>query len=240
VSFTTDLEQRRRELGEILPGVRVEKANATEAELIELQNQLMPQLVDRGLGSGSGVYIQIGGGRVGLSVNVLNDETVQAVAEFADPSMVCLEGQEVARYTEPGSQAEQGDQWRLLGLREVDLPFELITDESTFGQVWSTFAPDEPAPPVNFESEVFVSLPTSGRGVSNGPCGTRFDGWTLVDGTVELDLPSPGGQSGCPEMYTPGSYLIALESGDLPAETVDLAVVSKQYDEPVMSGRFER
>lgn len=240
ISFTTDVEQRRHEVNELMPGVRVVKANATEAELIALQDELVAQLVERGIGSGSGVYIQIGGGRVGLSVLVLDDESVEAVAEFADPALVCLNGQEVDGYTPPGPQTAQGDGWRLLGLREVDLPFQLISDESTFESAWSTFAPTEPAPSVDFGTEVVVSLPTSGRGIVNGPCGSRFDGWRLVGDVIELDLPSPGGQTGCELMYVPGSYLIALDSTGLAPGPVTISVVSKQLDEPLMSRTFDR
>lgn len=171
---------------------------------------------------------------------MLDNESVEAVAEFADPALVCLDGQEVDRFTPPGPQADQGDGWRLLGLKEVDLPFQLITDQATFESAWSTFAPTDPASAVDFETEVVVSLPTSGRGTENGPCGSRFDGWRLVGDVVELDLPSPGGQIGCEAMSVPGSYLIALDSSDLPPGPVTINVVSKQIDEPLMSETFDR
>ncbi len=239
ISFTEDLDERRAELAETLPDVRVVMANASRIELDRLWDRAMSEVTGQGIGTGAGVQTQWGGGVVTLHLFVLDEATIVSVAEFADPAMVCVEGQEVERYTAPGPQAESGDNWRLLALREVDVPFQATFDESAFEQTWSTFDPAEPPPAVDFEREIVVVIPTEGRGVVNGPCGTRFDGWQLVDEVVRLDLPTPGGSTGCDAAWRPGAYLVAITSAEIPAGPVAIEVSSRQRSTPMHSAIFD-
>ncbi len=240
VSFTSDVETRRQEIEAQFPGIRVVEANMTEAELRELQTQMLAELIERGLGSGAGEYIQAGGGVVGLDVAVLDRSTVAGVAEFADPATVCLRGQEVDRYTPPGPQAESGPGWRLLGLEPVDVAFQAVFDRAGLETLWAQFAPTRPIPTVDFDVKMVAAIPTSGRGVTNGPCGTRFDGWTFEDGVLQLDLPQPGGASACHLVAAPGSYLIEIDASGFPEGDITAEVVRKQMDVPVMSATFSR
>ncbi|MGI9612463.1 MAG: hypothetical protein ACR2QO_06120 [Acidimicrobiales bacterium] len=101
ISFIENVEQRRAEVAERIPGVRVVAANLTEAELIELQTTLIAQLADLGLPISSAVLVQAGGGVVSIGVPVLNEPTLEVVAQVADPQVVCLEGLEPDEFTGP-------------------------------------------------------------------------------------------------------------------------------------------
>jgi hypothetical protein len=104
ISFTENVEERRAEVAVRIPGVRVVAANLTEAELIELQSTLIAQLADLGLPISSGVLVQAGGGVVSIGVPVLNEPTLEVVAQVADPQVVCLEGLETDEFTGPQPQ----------------------------------------------------------------------------------------------------------------------------------------
>lgn len=240
ISFSSDIDQRRAEAAELLPGVQVVEANLSQDELGLLQNDLFELVTKQGLGTGAGTRINLDGGVVSLSLFVLDEATVNAVAELADPALTCLEGQEVAHYTAPGPQAVEGDGWRLLALREVDAELEAMFDRSRFEEVWAGFSSDEPVPEVNFDSEIVVAIPTRGLGVTNGPCGVRFDGWSVADGVLRLDMPSPGGATDCDAAYHPGAFLVALQPEGLPPGPVMVEVVSRSFNEPIMSGIFDR
>lgn len=240
ISFTENVEQHRAEVADRVPGVRVVAANLTEAELAELQTTLVAQLADLGLQVSSGVLIQAGGGVVSIGVPVLDEPTVELVAQVADSQLVCLEGQELDLYTAPGPQAENGDGWRLLALRPTDLPFGIVSDQASLDQIWTNFAPGEPLPQVDFTTELVVTVPTFGGGTINGPCGTRFDGWQLVDGVVRLDLPSPGGQTGCNAVAEPGAYMIAIDATDLPEGPVTIEIARKQMPGAPLRETFTR
>lgn len=231
VSFSADLEARRAEIGQRWPGVRVVAANLNADDMTVLQNDLMAHLVDRGLGSSSAQLIQVAGGVVSLDLFVLDEPSVVAVAEFADPALTCLDGQRLTLFTPPGPQAPSGPGWRLLGLEEVDVPFQAVTDASGFEQLWAAFAPGRPAPPVDFGSEIVLAFPTFGTGIQNSPCGSRFDGFSVGDdGVVRLDLPAPGGATGCEAIAIPGAYVVALDRSALPGGTFTVEIVRRQYE----------
>ena len=231
VSFSAEVEARRAEIGARWPGVRVVTANLNAEELSALQNDLMAKLSDRGLGSSSGQLIQAAGGVVSLGLFVLDEASVAAVAEFADPALTCLEGQEPDRYTPPGPQAPSGPGWRLLGLEEVDVPFQAVTDAAGYQRLWAAFAPDRPAPAVDFDAQIVLAFPTYGTGTQNGPCGSRFDGFSVGDdGVVRLDLPAPGGSPACEAIAIPGAYVLALDRSALPTGTFTVEIVRHQVD----------
>lgn len=231
VSFSADVEARRGEVQARWPGVRVVAANLNADGMTALQNELMAKLVDEGLGSSSGQLIQAAGGVVSLGLFVLDEASVAAVAEFADPALTCLDGQEPDRYTPPGPQAQSGPGWRLLGLQEVDVPFQAATDVAGLERLWAAFDPDHSAPAVDFGAEVVLAFPTYGTGIQNSGCGSRFDGFSVGDdGVVRLDLPAPGGEPVCEAMAVPGAYVVALDRSALPTGTVTVEIVRKQVD----------
>jgi hypothetical protein len=240
MSFTEDVDERREEVAQLLPGVRVVEANMTEPGLHALQAELTSQVTERGLGNSSGVRTQLGGGVVSLYMHVLDEATMASVAEFADPGLVCLEGQEAEQYTPPGPQAESGENWRLLALEKVEVEFEAIFDQQTLARTWTSFGSEEDIPTVDFESDVVVTIPTNGMGIVNGPCGTRFDGWQLANGVVQLDLPTPGGATDCDAAWRPGAYLIAIAAAEIPAGPVTIEVSGRHRSEPMHSATFER
>lgn len=229
VSFTADVETRRAEIAARWPAIRVVEANLNAEQLTALQNDLTAKLTAQGLGSSSGQLIQAAGGVVSLGLFVLDEASVTAVATFADPALTCLEGQEPDRYTPPGPQAQSGSGWRLLGLEEVAVPFQVVTDAGGYERLWSAFAPDRPAPVVDTGVEVVVAIPTFGTGIGNGPCGSRFDGFEAVGQVVRLDLPAPGGATPCPAMAVPGAYIVALDRAALPTGSVTVEIVRAQY-----------
>lgn len=231
VSFSAEVETRRAEIGERWPAVRVVAANLDAGRLTALQNELMAQLVERGLGGSSGQLIQAAGGVVNLGLFVLDEASVAAVAEFADPALTCLEGQELNVFTAPGPQAGSGPGWRLLGLEEADVPFQAVTGAAGLEQLWAAFAPGRPAPPVDFGTEIVLAFPTFGTGIQNGPCGSRFDGFSVGDdGVVRLDLPAPGGAAGCDAIAIPGAYVLAFDRSALPDGTFTVEIVRRQYE----------
>lgn len=220
VSFTADVDRRRAEIQARIPGVRVIAANRTEAQLAEMQNKLTAELTARNLGAGSGVYIQAGGGVVGLVLFVLDEPSVRAVATFADPRLVCLDGPEPSQIPPPGPQRPAGPGWRLLGAEPVDVAFQAITDPATFAATWAVLAPGRPAPEVDLATTVVFALPTSGRGVTAEPCGSRFDGFTAGVGTIRFEIPTPGGAPVCDAVGRSGSYLVAVDRAALPTGAV--------------------
>lgn len=238
ISFTDDVELRRLEIEDRFPGVRVAPARFSGIELGALNREMSTQVLERDLGTQTFQYVQYRGGMVGLALSVLNESTITAVSEFADPELVCVTGQDPSRYTPPGPQLDSGEGWRLLGLREVDMEFEAYFDIGSFRSAWQEFSPDEQPPPVDFADEIVVSIPTRGRGVENGPCGTRFDGWSFDGDKARFDVPTPGGDAVCPAVHIPGAYFIAIDRTGLPPDGFDANVVNKQSDGAVQSRRF--
>lgn len=238
ISFTTDLEQRRQEVEDQFPGVHVVSARLNRTEIGGLQEKLSTRMLELDLGTYNFLYFQYRGGMVGLGLRVLDEPTLQAVSGFADPEFTCVTGQDPSRYTPPGPQLEAGDGWRLLGLREAEMDFEAYFDADSFGLAWQEFSPGQEPPPVDFDLEIVVSIPTGGRGIENGPCGTRFDGWSFDGVKARFDLPFPGGDASCAAVYAAGAYLIAIDRAGLPPDGFDANVVNKQTDGAIQSRRF--
>lgn len=184
-------------VGEVPPGRGVEIIHAA---------------VDAGIASGGGAG---GDGYLpSVSLFVLDDPSLSALAEIADPSEACINGQDPNDYVAPGPQALEGPGWRWIGAGGLHLESQLslIMSEAEYDELWPHLGegPEQEQASVDFDREVILAI-THGSGVNFGPCGHRFDGFAMEDQVVVLDWFSPGGYTSCetPLIYT--TYAVALD-----------------------------
>lgn len=156
------------------------------------------------------------GSRATISLFVLDEASLSTLAVLAEPSEVCVSGQDPNDYVAPGPQALEGPGWRWVGAgADVNLaePFGLIADQAGYDRLWPLLGagPETVQVPVDFEQETILTI-VHRRGLSFGACGVRFDGFAVRDGTVVIDLFTPGGNQMCDAIgHSPSVFAVALD-----------------------------
>lgn len=188
------------------------------------------------------------GSRATISLFVLDEASLSTLAGLAEPSEVCVSGQDPNDYVPPGPQALEGPGWRWVGAgADVNLaePFGLVTDQAGYDRLWPLLGdgPETSRVTVDFEREVILTI-VHRRGLSFGACGVRFDGLVVRDGTVVIDLFTPGGNQMCDAIgYSPSVFAVALDRGVTGPPPFDVAIRSgprqpSQPSETVVSDAF--
>jgi hypothetical protein len=115
LGFTESAAKRQAELEELFPdvGVVAVPVDWTRGELRKLQDRAGDELFGSVVTSG-GMSVDFGRGMVELSVGVVTDELVAAVAEGFASEPLCIAGPDPADVPAPGPQADAGDGWTML------------------------------------------------------------------------------------------------------------------------------
>ncbi len=205
----------------------------------ERRNEIYGAVVDAGLGDSAALDP---GHRVWLYLFVLDQSTLSELATIADPSEVCLSGQDPNDYVATGPQPLEGSGWRWIGAAgtETDERFGLITTQAGYDAMWEAFtATDSPVdglqPVVDFGREAVLTLTTGGSGVNVGGCGIRFDGFNVVDDAVVIDWFQPGGDTSCDGAYNFGTYAVALNLDEVGQPPLRVAVRTGPRAEPSLT-----
>lgn len=155
------------------------------------------------------------GSKAVIFLLVVDDPSLATLAGIAQPAEVCVTGQDPNDYVPPGPQALEGPGWRWVGAGSgapIAGPFGFVADQATYDRLWPLLGegPETEQIPVDFDRQVILTI-NHGSGVTFGPCGLRFDGFSVEDGTVVLDLFSPGGSQICNAMANGATYAVALD-----------------------------
>jgi hypothetical protein len=109
------------------------------------RQEIYRAMVDAGLGNGAALDP---GYRVWLDLFVLDEPTLSALAEIADPSEVCVSGQDPNDYVAPGPQKLEGPGWRWIASAgiETDAELGLISTQEAYHAMWSAFVASDSPP----------------------------------------------------------------------------------------------
>lgn len=179
------------------------------------------------------------GSKAVIFLFVADDPSLATLAGIAQPAEVCVTGQDPNDYVPPGPQALEGPGWKWVGAGsgvQIAGPFGFVTDQATYDRLWPLLGegPETDQLAVDFDRQVILTI-NHGSGVTFGPCGLRFDGFSVEDGTVVLDLFSPGGNQICPAMAVGATYAVALDldrTGPPPFEVASRMGPRREPQEP--------
>lgn len=245
VAFDRDVDERQVEILERFPeaGVVAVLVDWNLAELRQLQDEIGRHLVDAGVNSFS-IGASTQQGVVAISLGVLTDDRLAAVAPYADQP-ICVDGLDPDGAILDGPQLDAGDGWRLLAVhgparnRRVEPTpgppptqrgvamgprVELATTSQQLDVMWAANASvfgDVPLPQVNFDQEVVVIV----AGIESGSCPIRFDGidFDPVQQRLTLRRVVPDTYSICTADANPIAHAVALRRSALPSGPFALA-----------------
>jgi hypothetical protein len=208
----------------------------------ERRQEILNLATESGIASGG----SLGSDSQPVEVNlyVRDEESLQKLSAIAEPSEVCVTGQDPEDYVEPGPQLLAGDGWRWLGSAEKrwqsDDPI-LLRTQLQLEDLWAVMPSSVPIPEIDFEDESVLVVQTN-RGVDPGGvrCGFRFEGVTKSDDLVVARLFVPGGEQPCTLDNASGLYAVALDHGVVGSPPFDLALQYGPRAEPVYVGSFDQ
>ena len=222
--FTGDVAERQAEIEEMFPddGVVAVHLDWTEAELADLEHRISTEL--GGVIELLGTSVDPLRGYVNVVIPVLDDVSLEAIADRFPGERICVEGLEPEDVVAPGPQPAAGDGWRLLYEQDE------VGDVYRAGLAWdqeslATLLADIPGLSdvdidVDFDSEIVVWF----GAVHGSSCpNIRLDD-VVVDGdTVHAVIVNTDNALACTDDAIPHTYLVGMERGRLPAPPFYLA-----------------
>jgi hypothetical protein len=212
-----DVSERQVQLEEAYPGAGVVAVGMayTSDELETLGADISSVLPD-----GMTVYrIYETAGYVGVWVGVVSPERITELATVANDRPVCWGGYNSDEVIPAGPQLASGDGWRYLAEfdRSMGRQSQVVATGTALGELWSELETAEPAPAVDFASEIVVAFEV---GYSGNCAETRFDGIEISSDVVHLLVVDPsigtGPPPSCQFDRQPRVYVIAVSRSQLP------------------------
>jgi hypothetical protein len=131
---------------------------------------------------------------------------------------------------DPEVQALSGPGWRWIGAGYTNelRTFGLVQTQEEYDRLWSQLGkgPEHDQARVDFDDE-FILLMFHNAGVNFSNCGLRFEGYTVQNGAIVLDLFGPDRSAVCPLEGYRAVYAVAVERvlvGDPPITVAVRAV----------------
>lgn len=229
VGFTSDVAARQADLEREFPavGVAAVPIEFTMAELTALQAEVFAVMAANGVGQSGGISVP--SGRVSVFVGVLDAETLEPFAPFADRP-VCFEGVDPADAVQDGPQPTAGDGWRLLAAERTGFSYRtgVATSDAQYERLWARSGVGTERPIVDFDGEIVVWF----GAVYGSGCEIRMDD-VVIDrerAVVHGDFVIPGNPGECNADANPEAYVVAVERSVLP--TGPFSVQLSESDPP--------
>lgn len=215
VGFLSDASTRQSALEAEFPGVGVVAVQVEHGrgELDELQREVFTVMQANGLDPNGGVSVP--SGQVSVYVGVLDETTLEPLAEFADRP-VCFEGVDPADAVIDGPQPTSGDGWRLLAVERTGESYRTgaATTEDQYAALWAESGVTAARPPVDFDNDIVIWF----GAVYGSGCEIRMD-----DVIIDLDraivhgkFVVPGNPGSCNADANPEAYVVAVDRARLP------------------------
>jgi hypothetical protein len=215
VGFRSDAAERQTELEAQFPGVGVVAVQIEYGrdELDELLREVFAVMRANGLSPSGGASVPTG--QVSVYVGVLDEATLEPLAEFADRP-VCFEGVDPADAVIDGPQPTSGDGWRLLAVERSGESYRtgVATTEDQYAALWAQSGVTAAPPPVDFDDEIVIWF----GAVYGTGCEIRMDD-VIIDldrAIVHGEFVVPGNPGACNDDANPEAYLVAVERTRLP------------------------
>jgi hypothetical protein len=229
--FTGDVVDRQAELEGLFPGEGVVAVHLdwTEGDLVALERRVIDEL---------GGEIELLGtsvdplrGYVNVVLSVLDDGSLQTIADTFPGERICVEGLEPEAVVPPGPQPQAGEGWRLLYEQDE------VGDIYRAGIAWDqesldNMLADIPGLPidldldVDFENEVVLWF----GAVHGSSCPhIRLDDVVVQGDSVHAVIVNTDNAKACTDDAIPHTYLVGLERGRLPAPPFYLALDDRGF-----------
>lgn len=214
--FTEGLERHAAAASDLAPDgvtVRVERVRFTEAELVELLENL-----------DFGGLAAEGHDMVGASLDTI-DNIVELELKSDDPSieqrLEALHGGrlDVVVHPKPGPWENRaaGDGWRLIGAgigRNDAYTVRAATDAAEWAAMWEAIGLEQEIPEADFADEVVVSF---GHGIGSSCPELRLDDVAIADDVVFSVASDPLAPRGCTaDLVGAAVFVVALSRDSLP------------------------
>jgi len=216
--FTGDVADRQAEIEEMFPGEGVVAVHLdwTEADLSDLERRVSAEL--GGVVELLGTSVDALRGYVNVVIPVLDDDSLQAIADRFPDERICVEGLEPEDVVPPGTQPAAGDGWRLLyeedevgDVYRVGIAWDHASLSELTGEIPGLGDIDLD---VDFNSEIVVWF----GAVHGSSCpNLRLDD-VVVDGDfVYAEIVNTDNALACTDDAIPQTYLVGVERSRLPA-----------------------
>jgi hypothetical protein len=225
--FTESVAERQAELEREFPavGVVAVQVENSRRDLRRLATRVGTFVEERQLEAGWGWGNA--DNLVQLSLSVVTDEVVQALAaEFAG-APICIEGADPADLAPPGDQPLSGDGWTMLGSTQNQGPAHevgIAAGPTAYEDIWRRSNLAGSPPPVEFVTSVVVWF-AEGHGSS---CPMRRMEEIIVDhehGQVYPLTVDPENHMGCTDDLTGAwQFVAALERDQLPSGPFEIGL----------------
>ena len=228
--FTDDVADRQAELEEVFPGEGVVAVHLdwTEADLADLERRVTDEL--GGEIELLGTSVDSLRGYLNVVIPVLDDESLQTIADNFSGERICVEGLEPEAVVPPGPQPQAGEGWRLIYEQDE------IGDIYRAGIAWDQESLDNMLADipgladldldVDFENDVVLWF----GAVHGSSCPhIRLDDVVVQGDSIHAVIVNTDNALACTDDAIPHTYLVGLERSRLPAPPFYLTLDDQGY-----------